>query len=145
MMLTIRPGWVNLISHNVEYTVDDLTPTAVIVPTATGHTARMISRFKLPVWIAAVSSAETTCYGLQFLYGCILSTSRSILEIGTHLRSGGCRAKGWQRGGGADRRPLPGKPGSKPSLGNQRFAPGPHVQQCHARVTCKNAEESDSF
>ena len=60
---------VDLISHNVEQTVARLAPATVIVPTATGRTARMISRFRLPVWIAAVSTAETTCQGLQFSYG----------------------------------------------------------------------------
>jgi pyruvate kinase len=60
---------VDLISRNVRQTVDHLAPTAVIVPTATGYTARMVSRFKLPVWIAAVSPEEATCQGLQFSYG----------------------------------------------------------------------------
>jgi len=40
----------------------------VIVPTTTGYTARMVSRFKLPVWIVAVSPEEETCHGLQFSY-----------------------------------------------------------------------------
>ena len=60
---------VDLISRNVQRTVTRLAPTAVIVPTATGNIARMISRFKLPVWIAAVSPDETICRGLQFSYG----------------------------------------------------------------------------
>jgi len=60
---------VDLISRNVRYTVEHIAPTAVIVPTVTGYTARMVSRFKLPIWIAAVSPEETTCYGLQFSYG----------------------------------------------------------------------------
>jgi pyruvate kinase len=60
---------VDLISRNVQHTVAHLAPTAVIVLTATGYTARMVSRFKLPVWIAAVSSEEATCDGLQFSYG----------------------------------------------------------------------------
>ena len=60
---------VNVISHNVEYAVDHLAPTAVVVPTASGYTARMVSRFKLPVWITAVSTEEATCHGLQFSYG----------------------------------------------------------------------------
>lgn len=60
---------VDLISCNVQQTVAHLAPVAVIVPTATGHMARMVSRFKLPVWIAAVSTAAATCQGLRFSYG----------------------------------------------------------------------------
>jgi pyruvate kinase len=60
---------VDLISRNVQETVERITPAAVLVPTLTGYTARMISRFKLPVWIAAVSPQESTCVGLQFSYG----------------------------------------------------------------------------
>ena len=60
---------VDLISRNVWQTVAHIHPVAVCIPTFTGHTARMVSRFKLPVWIAAVSSDATTCTGLQFSYG----------------------------------------------------------------------------
>ena len=60
---------VDLISRNVQQLAAHLAPTAVIVPTVTGFTARMVSRFKLPVWIAAVSPEEATCHGLQFSYG----------------------------------------------------------------------------
>lgn len=60
---------VDLNSHNVAYTVDRIAPTAVLVPTTTGYTARKISRFKLPVWVAAVSQEEATCHALQFSYG----------------------------------------------------------------------------
>ena len=60
---------VGLISRNVQQSVALLAPTAVIVPTASGFTARMVSRFKLPVWIAGVSPHDVTCHGLQFSYG----------------------------------------------------------------------------
>jgi pyruvate kinase len=60
---------VDLISRNVRQTADHLALAAVIVPTVTGYTARMVSRFKLPVWIAAVSPEAATCQGLQFSYG----------------------------------------------------------------------------
>ncbi|MDA3878585.1 MAG: pyruvate kinase [Halothiobacillus sp.] len=60
---------VGLISRNVQQTVAHIGPVAVMVPSLTGYTARMISRFKLPVWIVAVSPEETTCRGLQFSYG----------------------------------------------------------------------------
>ena len=60
---------VDLVSRTVNDTVAHLAPMAVIVPTRTGRTARMVSRFMLPVWIAAVSTEERTCQGLQFSYG----------------------------------------------------------------------------
>ncbi len=59
----------DLISLSVETTLEHVTPAAVIVPTRSGATARSIARFRLPVWITAVSSQETTCQGLQFSYG----------------------------------------------------------------------------
>jgi pyruvate kinase len=67
-----RNGDVHLadfMSRNVQRVVVHLAPTAVIVPSATGHAARMVSRFKLPVWIAGVSPDEATCHGMQFSYG----------------------------------------------------------------------------
>ena len=60
---------VDLISRNVQHIVTRIAPTAVVVPTVTGYSARMASRFKLPVWIAAVSPEEATCQGLLFSYG----------------------------------------------------------------------------
>ena len=59
----------DLIALNVETTVDRISPAALIVPTRSGDTARKISRFKLPVWITAVSPQESTCQHLQFSYG----------------------------------------------------------------------------
>ena len=34
-----------------------------------GGTARSIARFRLPVWLIAISSQESTCRQLQFSYG----------------------------------------------------------------------------
>ncbi|MHC4508578.1 MAG: pyruvate kinase, partial [Planctomycetota bacterium] len=59
----------NLIALSVETTLEYISPAVVIVPTRSGATARSIARFRLPVWIAAVSSQETTYQGLQFSYG----------------------------------------------------------------------------
>lgn len=59
----------DIISHNVSITVDYLQPLFVIAHTVTGHTARMISRFKLPVWIYAISCDDAACRGMQFSYG----------------------------------------------------------------------------
>jgi pyruvate kinase len=59
----------DLISLSVETTLERTSPAALIVPTRSGHTARMIARFKLPVWVTAVSRHERTCQGLTFSYG----------------------------------------------------------------------------
>ncbi len=67
-----RDGKINLtdlIALSVETTLERISPAAVIVPTHSGATARSIARFRLPVWITAVSSSETTCQRLQFSYG----------------------------------------------------------------------------
>jgi pyruvate kinase len=59
----------HLIAGSVEASLAYVTPAAVFVPTRTGATARSIGRFRLPVWIIAVSSQEATCQNLQFSYG----------------------------------------------------------------------------
>jgi pyruvate kinase len=59
----------DLIARSVETTLEQIAPAAVFVPTHSGATARRITRFRLPVWIVAVSSQETTCQRLQFSYG----------------------------------------------------------------------------
>ena len=42
---------------------------AIFVPTHTGTTARMISRFNPPVWTVALSHDPAVCQGLVFAYG----------------------------------------------------------------------------
>jgi pyruvate kinase len=59
----------DLIASSVETTLNRITPTTVVVPTHSGDTARSIARFKLPVWVTAVSSSEKTCQNLAFSYG----------------------------------------------------------------------------
>jgi pyruvate kinase len=59
----------DLIALSVEKTLERISPATVIVPTHSGATARSIARFRLPVWITAVSSSEATCQRLQFSYG----------------------------------------------------------------------------
>ncbi len=63
----VKPA--HLVALWVEAALEYTTPAAVFVPTRSGTTARSISRFRLPVWIAAVSSLESTCQQLQFSYG----------------------------------------------------------------------------
>lgn len=62
-------GPAHLIAVGVEASLEYVSPAVVFVPSRSGDTARSISRFRLPVWIAAVSSQETMCRALQFSYG----------------------------------------------------------------------------
>lgn len=59
----------HLIALSVERSLEFTSPAAVFVPTHSGATSRNIARFRLPVWIVAVSSQETTCQHLKFSYG----------------------------------------------------------------------------
>jgi len=59
----------DLIALSVETTLERVSPATVIVPTLSGATARSIARFRLPVWITAVSPEQTSCQRLQFSYG----------------------------------------------------------------------------
>lgn len=63
----LRPR--HLIALGVEASLQYTSPAAVFVPTLSGETARSLSRFRLPVWIVAVSSHERTCQQLQFSFG----------------------------------------------------------------------------
>jgi pyruvate kinase len=58
-----------LISLSIYRTVEAINPSVVITPTLSGVTSRRLSRFRLPVWILAVSPHESTCQNLQFSYG----------------------------------------------------------------------------
>jgi pyruvate kinase len=58
-----------LIDLGVETVLEYSDPAAVFVPTRGGETARSIARFRLPIWIIAVSSKEATCQQLQFSSG----------------------------------------------------------------------------
>jgi pyruvate kinase len=58
-----------LIDLGVETLLQYADPVAVFVPTRSGDTARSIARFRLPIWIVAVSSQQATCQQLQFSSG----------------------------------------------------------------------------
>jgi len=64
---SIQPS--HLIALSVESSLEYIKPAAVFVPTRSGATARRIAQFRLPVWIVALSSQETTCQRLQFSSG----------------------------------------------------------------------------
>ena len=57
------------IASVVEHALDTVRCAVVLVPTRTGTTARMISRFKPSVWIAALSHDPAVCQALAFSYG----------------------------------------------------------------------------
>lgn len=59
----------DLVTLSVEAALEKVSPAAVFVPTRSGATARNIARFRLPVWIVAVSADEAACQRLQFTYG----------------------------------------------------------------------------
>jgi len=53
----------------VEHALETVPCGAVFVPTSTGATPRMISRFKPSVWIVALARQPGVCAGLAFSYG----------------------------------------------------------------------------
>ena len=53
----------------VEHALEKVPCAAVFVPTRTGTTARMISRFNPALWIVAMSRDAAVCRGLAFSYG----------------------------------------------------------------------------
>jgi pyruvate kinase len=57
------------IASVVEHALETVPCAAVFVPTRTGTTARMISRFNPAVWIVALSHDVAVCQGLAFSYG----------------------------------------------------------------------------
>lgn len=57
------------IASVVEHALGKVPVAAVFVPTRSGSTARMISRFKPPVWIVATSEDPAVCRGLLLSYG----------------------------------------------------------------------------
>lgn len=63
------PRAVDLIAEAIFHTLDRIQPQAVMVPTRSGATARNVGRFRLPVWLVALSPNEATCQALQFSYG----------------------------------------------------------------------------
>jgi pyruvate kinase len=59
----------DLISFNIYQSAQTLNPAIVFVPSASGATARRVTRFRLPQWLIAISLEEATCQKLQFSYG----------------------------------------------------------------------------
>ena len=67
MTVRLRPE--HLVAVSVEASLEFLRPAAVVGSTDEGRSARWLSAFRLPVWVAAVSPNDKTCQGLVFSYG----------------------------------------------------------------------------
>src|SRR5262249_50991432 len=65
----IRPDLYDLVSVAAEAVMEFGTAAAVVVPTGGGRTVRSIARFRLPVWIAAVTASEKVARQLHLSYG----------------------------------------------------------------------------
>jgi pyruvate kinase len=63
------PRPIDLIARCVYHTVRQAPPRAVVVPTRSGASARNIARFRLPVWVVALTPDPATAQTLQFNYG----------------------------------------------------------------------------
>jgi len=59
----------DLVSLTVYLDVETMKPGVVLIPSRSGATARRVSRFRLPIWIVAVSEDEAVCQRMQFSYG----------------------------------------------------------------------------
>ncbi len=71
-----------LMASSVAGAVRRLAVAAVMVPTQTGHGARSIARFRLPVWVAAFSPRHASCQELQFSYGvCATHVPEPVEEL----------------------------------------------------------------
>jgi pyruvate kinase len=82
----------------VEHALETVPSDAIIVPTRTGATARMIARFKPPVWTVAVSADAAVCQGLAFSYGV------HAVDIASEPADWRAFAAGWARNHGLDAR-----------------------------------------
>ena len=64
------PTIVDLLAVSIERIFASVaSPAGVLAPTSSGYMARSLTRFRLPVWIIAVSNSRKTCRDLMFSYG----------------------------------------------------------------------------
>lgn len=59
----------DLFAYEIYSSAQNLSPALVFVPSASGATARRVTRFRLKPWIIAICLDERTCQQLQFSYG----------------------------------------------------------------------------
>ena len=103
------------IASVVEHALETVPCAAVFVPTRTGTTARMISRFKPAVWIVALSRDAAVCQGLAFSYGVhpvqLAEEPDNWRDFARQLAP---RAPGARRRRHARGRPVDAQPGRQP-------------------------------
>lgn len=59
----------DLVSLNTFHSTQTLQPALIFAPTRSGSTPRLITRFRLPIWIIAFCTIPEICAQLQFSYG----------------------------------------------------------------------------
>jgi pyruvate kinase len=65
-----KPSTIDLITASIENVFARVnSPAGVLAPTSSGHMARSVTRFRLPVWTLAISTSLNTCRNLMFSYG----------------------------------------------------------------------------
>ena len=65
-----KPSTIDLITVSIEHVFARVdSPAGVLAPTSSGHMARSVTRFRLPVWTFAISTSLKTCRDLMFSYG----------------------------------------------------------------------------
>ena len=103
------------IASVVEHALETVPCAAVFVPTRTGTTARMISRFNPAVWIVALSRDAAVCQGLAFSYGVhpvqLAEDPENWRDFARQLAP---RAPGARRRRHAGGRPVHAQPGRQP-------------------------------
>ena len=103
------------IASVVEHALETVPCAAVFVPTRTGTTARMISRFNPAVWIVALSRDAAVCQGLAFSYGVHAGPARrgsgELARLRPELAP---RTSGARRRRHAGGRPVHAQPGRQP-------------------------------
>jgi pyruvate kinase len=57
------------VSLSVYLSAEAIDPVVIVTPTLNGSTPRLITRFRLPVWIVAYCASEAACQSLNFSYG----------------------------------------------------------------------------
>ena len=98
-----KPSTVDLIASSIENIFANIdSPAGVLAPTSSGYMARSLTRYRLPVWIFAISTSLKTCRDLMFSYGVypILEengsedwVARAKRYVKTHELKGSCLIK----------------------------------------------------